>query len=613
VFFNSDSLNTIQFTNDVTLDFEITKSEILYNGITTATDSSRSLINSFKNTIPQENRIPNISPANIESLLSFTFDDFKTFSNNLSQFNKKVIDSASTIFDNSIEIGIIKKANQQAIILRLIDAEITEESFSVSNHIETFREVAIKSFSNPDVFSNSFSPLITFTKASNYFRLNDFLVFSDDIDFLKTIISNYLNNNTLNKSDAYLNIKQHISDESSLLYIGNASQLNSVFNINFKEQKNLKLKDYKFSAIQFIYETDFAHINGVIKKYKGRIALNSVSESFSVTIDNDIIGTPQILKNHLTKQNDIIVQDVHNNLYLISNKGNILWTKKLNGQILGDVSQIDIYKNGRLQLVFATPKRIYILDRNGKDVEHFPLKFNDKITQPLSVFDYDKKKNYRLLVTQNKSLLMYDKSGKTVKGFTFKKAENTISSQPKHFRIGRKDYIVFKEGKKLQILDRIGKTRINVTENFTFSNNAIFLYRNQFTTTTKKGDLIQINSKGQLSSVHLNLTENHKITTTSKTLVSLSENILKIKSKTVALDYGDYTAPKIFYINDKIYVTTTDLQSKKVYLFDSQAKPIANFPVFGNSSIVLDNLDKDRNLEVVVKGENNSIIVYQIN
>jgi hypothetical protein len=60
-------------------------------------------------------------------------------------------------------------------------------------------------------------------------------------------------------------------------------------------------------------------------------------------------------------------------------------------------------------------------------------------------------------------------------------------------------------------------------------------------------------------------------------------------------------------------VTTTDLQAKKIYLFDSLGKPIANFPIYGNSSITMDNIDKDNNLEVVTKGDNNSIIVYKIN
>ena len=126
-------------------------------------------------------------------------------------------------------------------------------------------------------------------------------------------------------------------------------------------------------------------------------------------------------------------------------------------------------------------------------------------------------------------------------------------------------------------------------------------------------NLISVDAKGNVSSTNLNLSENHHIETTSKTLVAQSENKLYIKSKTTELDFGDYSNPKIFYINNKIYVSITDLQSHKTYLYDSQSKLLPNFPVYGNSSIDLDNIDKDRNLEFVTKGENNAIILYQIN
>ena len=293
--------------------------------------------------------------------------------------------------------------------------------------------------------------------------------------------------------------------------------------------------------------------------------------------------------------------------------GKVLWKKQLDGILLGTVEQIDMYKNGRLQLVFATPNRVYVLDRNGKDVSPFPLKFKDDITQPLSVFDYDNKRDYRIMVIQGKSVLMYDKEGKTVNGFTYKNAEHMINTQPQHFRIGRKDYIVFVQGNELEILDRVGKTRINVRNNISFSDNGIYLYDNKFTATTIKGDLIQIDENGKLNSLNLNLGEKHALASTSKTLVTMSDNILNIKSHKVELDFGVYTAPKIFYLKDKIYVSVTDLQTKKVYLFDSLGKPIDNFPVFGNSSIELDNIDNGKGLEFAVKGDSNSVLIYQIN
>ena len=443
--------------------------------------------------------------------------------------------------------------------------------------------------------------------------LDDFFVFSDSMDFLKSIISNFQNKTTLSESSYFKNMMTDLSDASSIFIYHNASSLNSTLNTNFSELLSLKLDAYKASAIQFIYDTDYAHVNAAFKTFKSKGTANSVSDEFDISFESTLLSEPQIVTNHTNNQKDIVVQDINNNLYLISNQGKVFWKKQLEGKVLGQIEQMDIYKNGRLQLVFATPHRVYVLDRNGKDVGPFPLRFNDEITQPLSLFDYDNNKNYRLLVTQGSSLLMYDRNGKSVNGFNFNKGSNKISSQPKHFRIGKKDFIVFPQGNTLKILDRTGKTRINVKDQIQFSKNGIYIYNDNFTTTNENGVLVQVNQKGQLSSLNLNLNNDHYITSTSKTLVTLTENRLNIKSRSVELDYGDYTAPQIFYINDKIYVTTTDLQAKKIYLFDSLGKPIANFPVYGNSAIALGNIDKDNNLEVITKGDDQSIIVYEIN
>ena len=354
------------------------------------------------------------------------------------------------------------------------------------------------------------------------------------------------------------------------------------------------------------------HVNININKNKSRAVSNTISEEFNITLDADVLTNPQFVTNYRSNQEDIVVQDINNNLYLISNQGKILCKKRLNGNILGKIEQIDIYKNGRLQLVFATPKRVYVIDRNGNDVGPFPLNFNDNITQPLSVFDYDNNKNYRLLVTQGSNLLLYNVSGKIVNGFNYQKSTE-INSQPKHFRINSKDYIVFAAGNIMKILNRQGQSRIDVKESIDFSDNEIYLYKDLFTTTNRNGDLVQVNSNGSVSKQNLNLDNNHAITTTSKTLVTLSENNLTIKQNTFELDFGNYTKPNIFYINDKIYVTVTDLQAKKIYLFDSLAKIQNNFPVYGNSEIELKNIDKDKNLEFVTIGDSDSIIIYQKN
>lgn len=612
--FNNKNLDTLSFSNYTLVDIDISQDQIISNGITKAIDSSKSFINVFKNTIPQENLTSKICPLDTDAFISLTFNNFKTFESNLAKLSENdSINLTTNAFDNVVEIGIISNSQNKAFIARSLDVTNTLETLNPQTLHETFRDIDIYIFEDLNLIEKTFSPIVNDFKPNHFGVIDDFFVFANDLDYLKSIISNYQNNATLSEQSYFKDIMLSLSDESSLFVYSNSTNLNSILDLNFSEEKSLKLNDYKASAIQFIYETDFAHINTVLKTQKASRTSNKVSEDLNISLDNDLLISPQIVTNHTNNQKDIVVQDIKNNLYLISNNGKVFWKKQLDGKIMGKIEQIDIYKNGRLQLVFNTPKRLYILDRNGKDVSNFPLKFNDEITQPVSVFDYDKKKNYRLIITQDKTLLMYNTSGNIVKGFTYTKAKNSITTQPQHFRIGSKDYIVFAQGNTLEILDRVGKNRIKVKDKIDFSNNDIYLYNNKFTTTTKNGELKQVDTNGRLTSTNLNLNEKHSITTTNKTLVALSENKLKIKSNTVELDFGNYTAPKIFYINDKIYVTVTDLQAKKIYLFDSQAKPISNFPVYGNSSIKLSNIDADKTLEVVTKGSENSIIVYKIN
>ena len=588
------------------LDLNMEGDDISYSGFVKNNDTLFRK-NVFRNTIPQEFDLANVIPKDVESFTRIAFDDYLIFSENISKLNATEKDSTSDILNLSNEVSVIKTKFGEAITIGTLDENLLEEVVSeeLNANSEAFKDVTIFKFEKDSIFRDRFLPFFSLEKASLGFVYGNFAVFSNDKKTLQHIISQKVNNQTLATSEKFKDISMQLADESSYLIYKNGEGLYDFL--------NRPAKGYNANAVQYVYETNFAHINGILSKYKKRPSGNSITDDFTVSLTSEILMQPQTVKNHRNNSYEIVVQDVLNNLYLISNSGQILWKRKLEGGILGKVKQIDIYKNGRLQLAFATQNYVYIIDRNGKDVGPFPKKFNNNITKPLSVFDYDNRKNYRLLVTQNKSLIMYNTEAKRVNGFKYKKASNTISSQPKHFRIGSKDYIVFSQGEKLEVLNRQGKERVTVKGNIEFSNNSIFLYQNKFTTLTNTGQLAQVNTDGHINLKPFDLDTNSNINTTSKTLVAMSDNKLKIKSKILDLDFGNYTMPRIFYIYDKIYISTTDLDAKKVFIYDSQGKLLPNFPIFGTASIDLQNLDKKRGLELITQSDNKTIIVYKIN
>ncbi|MEP5254726.1 MAG: ribonuclease HII [Winogradskyella arenosi] len=588
-------------SNYTVLDFTPHNKGLSYHGILTAKDSIANFMDRFNFTIPQKINTPQIAPKATKSLLSITYDDFSVFLKNNSSKELNSNHEPPTFLNFTNEIA----RTDEALILHSLDPKLLIEAIEEKSHLETFRDLDVFNFENPDFFKTILNPFITFEEAKYFAVFENFVIFTAEPEALKSILVNALNRQTLSNSEAFISMQTQLSDEASLFIYKDSDALSSYLDAS--------LKGYDANAVQFIHEDHYTHVHGIIQKFKKRSATNSVNEAFTTSLEHPLIMAPQVVKNHITKAHDIVAQDTNNILYLISNTGNILWKKQLQGQILGAIEQIDMYKNGRLQLAFATENRVYVLDRNGNDVSPFPLKFNDPITQPLSVFDYDKRKAYRLLVTQGKHLLMYNAKGESIKGFNYKNNSAALKTQPQHYRIGTKDYIVFAAGKDLKILNRQGQNRINLKEGFQFSDNTIYLYQNKFTTTNTLGQLVQVNTRGTITRENLNLTDKHNLSTTSKTMVTLNENKLTIKSRTIDLDYGDYTAPRIFYLNDKIYITTTDKQAKKVYLFDSQAKPIPNFPVFGVGAATLEKLDDERDLELITQSDDQTIVVYKIN
>ena len=597
------------------LEFNMTPESVTVNGHLLDANSENKWFRLFEKLNPQPQRLQAVFPSESQNTFIFNYTDFEQLQRNIDSLGtpSKASELAEAFFNTTEEIGIFETQEGNGIALKSIDISATYEALSgFQNELSSFRSVPLFEFTESSLFNDTFGPLLPKISPTKFITLDDYLVFSDSEEVLKLVISNYFNKNILEGSISYETLQKSLSDEASVQTYFNNHRLAELLNTLFKSTiKGSELSDYKLSGIQLVKDDNIVHLNSVLQKSKPRQSKSLIREEFNLVLPADILMGPVFVSNHITKGKDILIQDVKNNLYLISNKGVVLWKKSLNGAVSGAVEQVDLYKNGRLQLVFSTQKRLYVLDRNGRNVGEFPIKFNDDITQPVSVFDYDKKRNYRFLITQNSNLLMYDLNGTSVKGFKYNSSQ-TISSQPIHVRFRGKDFIAFSAGKQLKLLDRRGDVRVKVKEAIDFSNEGIYFYNSLFTTTNTKGDLVQVNTKGSVSRQNLGLDSKHAITTSSKTLVTRSENKLSIKSNVIDLDYGSYTPPSLFYLKDKIYITITDLQSKKVWIFNSQGNAFPKVPVFGTSAIDLANADGDSALEFVTKSDSNSLILYQM-
>ena len=597
--------NKIQ-DNSLSFGVNIFNDKILLNGLSFLDDSLKLSNNIFKGSISSELKNYEITPKNITSLKSYNFKNLNNYLKKASIDEVKENRFSVILNNNSIEITEIKLDNEQVFIFRLDEIKLFKDYLINKNTIST-KHRGFEIYNNTDLDINPFISFANFNNKEKILLFKDYLVFSNNEKTLKQFINDNLNKNTLKSNSSFNRLFSSISSFNTL-----NNNYFSGSNYNFFNELNLlnSKNDFTENSFQLVQDNGIIHFNAVISKDTNEDENLKISKLFDVEIDEEIIMYPHFVKNHVTKNLDIVVQDTKNNLYLISKDGKVIWKKKINQPILGQISQIDIYKNGRLQLIFNTKNKIYVLDRNGNNVKQFPKTFNDPITQPLAVFDYDNNKNYRLLVTQGSELLMYDKNGKKVSGFKYKKSSNNITSKPKHFRILNKDFIVFKIGNKMKILNRKGRERINVNDDINFSNQNVFEYNDKLISTTTDQKLVQIDVNGVMDISSL---KNLSLNSEGSNLVVLDENSIKLSSNVASIPFGNYGSPQLSNINKNLLITLYDKQNKKSYLFNKNLILDTSFPVYSLIPMEIGDMNRDKKVELIISNKNKFISCYTIN
>ena len=215
--------------------------------------------------------------------------------------------------------------------------------------------------------------------------------------------------------------------------------------------------------------------------------------------------TPQIVYNHSLKENAVVTQDVSNKIYYITNNKKFSWTRKLESQIIGNISQGDFFKNKKIQMLFNTRDKIYQLDRYGRDVEKFPLKIKNKTNFGHSLFDYNNSKRYRIMIIANdNSISNLNSKGKNVLGWKYSNKES-INQELFHFKKSDKDYIIKSSDFKIELLAINGTSRIVYkSENKLFNKNNIILDNNYNIITISNNDLFICNLDGSSNIIAIN-------------------------------------------------------------------------------------------------------------
>ena len=595
----------------ISYDFKYSLEEVKMTGAARINDSVNTKISILKNIPSSEIKTDKIIPNSFSSFYSFTVSDSERFIFNFQNYLKGNDFSSENLNFNSLnlinEINFVED-QEKFLILGITNIDQIDNYFELNeiDNLDNIRKINLDNALKTVI--NSFDQEILSAYA---LILDDYLVITKSVSQMKKIINSNRINDNLSSNPKYTDFKNLKSKKHSFFWVRN----NSSGKINQDKNNEIDSEIYPFIGFSLVINQNIALLDFDYSKINNTNEGKDIYTEFFLTFENEIISEPIWIKNHTNNEYDFTFQDSENYLYYYSNSGEEYWKKKIPKKIIGDIKQIDAYKNGRVQISFRTEDYFYVLDRNGNEVKDLSFKIDSGvINNPLSIFDYEKNRNYRFLITNDNTISMFDSKGKKVNGFKPELFESSIVRSPVHIRIDGKDFIIVQlESGDLKILDRRGNDRIKVDQKIQFSKNSIFSYLKTFTTTDSEGNLIQIDMNGKLSKKNLNISIDNLIDIKNDNLVYISDNNLSIKGINIKLPFGRFSKPKIFYESGKMFIGITDFSEKNIYLYKDNGELITGFPLKGNSIIDIKDSDKDGKIEILSKLDDYSIVSYEIN
>ncbi len=218
---------------------------------------------------------------------------------------------------------------------------------------------------------------------------------------------------------------------------------------------------------------------------------------WSYAADSSVTSPVFVFTNHLTQEHELCFQDQTHTLYLISSTGKALWKKVINEPLRSEIYTVDIFKNGKLQMLFNTDNYLHLIDRTGKYVQGYPVKLPQRATSPMTVLDYDKTKDYRIFIAcADKKIYNYSLYGIKTEGYTPLRTDHSVRLPVHYAKVGASDYLITAdEGGKLYAFSRKGEGRID------FKNKAVEGLQNLYVWTGNNLDntkIIYVDDKNNL-------------------------------------------------------------------------------------------------------------------
>lgn len=616
------------------------------NGFTYVNDSLPQFLSLFLDQQPQAIRFPDFIPSNTASFIFYGIDDVITLSSkyrellakegDLNRIESK-LDSLNQLLGVDLEQNLLSwmggsfgmcvsrpssqafaqnsyivfEARSEGLASKILAdlSDILKERYEVEVVSAEVNGTQIGQLALNGILTDLFGEMFKEYENPFYAVVNGYVVFGTSSESVVDYIQYVQADRTLGKDLSFSRFVENLGSTFNMFSYNHIRSSQNIFKSYLSRdaakmwERNLDGIN-KFEAIgtQFSTTGQSFYSNTFIK-YEPNSEVQKESH-WVAKMDASPIIPPVFVKNHISGDPEIFVQDESNNVYLFNQLGQELFKMEIKEPILSRPVQVDAFKNGKLQYLFNTKNFIYLIDREGNLVEGYPIEMNSPAETDLVVFDYDKDRDYRMLITcKNNHIYNYDIKGKKVSGWNHNRASDPTVHPFKHLLVSGKDYIVTGESNgKIHLLDRRGKNRVTVEKRIPSSKNnhlQVFKSRDNSLTgiylTDETGKVQHVALDGDVKQMDFGKfsQEHHFILADlnkdgSPEFVFFDLNLLQVfdskKNKTFEVRIEpNASAPFLIDLGEEVGIGFSYPDSEQLVLFNSKGEMVSGFPVPGTS------------------------------
>lgn len=430
-----------EFARSAVLDVKTENEKLSMNGFTLDSIGRTFGLSRFQQQHPVKNDVMRFIPFSTNWVIHYGISDWSKFMLNQ--------DTTKSFFADEVAVCESEESGGSLIFVKVKDT-----ATEMGSYVENYSGYELRALRESE-FLKPLNELLPADSVAYMTWLENYMVISGSVSSLKRLIDEIEADDTWGKSLAFQEFLGRGLRESNVSIFFKSIKWNPAPESRWKPVfDSLHLSSIAWGSIQFSALDDHFYTSINLEptspgKQDRKVPVvayqlsNAIARAFPV-------------KNHTNSKSELIVQDSTHQISLFSSENGILWSYVLDG-VIYSLTQVDLFKNAKLQYFIVTPTSLYVIDRLGRDVSGFPkrLSFNSRFA---TVVDYDKSGNYRyLLTTPDQEVFILDKSAKPLPDWSPKRIGSTINYPPEHYRIGGSDYFVFlTEDQSMHLVNRKG-------------------------------------------------------------------------------------------------------------------------------------------------------------